>query len=388
MAHPPSRSTHGAPTAADSHAIESALQEGRVFDPPKDFARRVGGAHVTSMAEYRALWKRSIDDPEGFWGEIAAGFDWFKPWDRVLEWNCPDARWFVGAKTNVSHNALDRHVLRGHGDEVALVWEAEPTASDDVAGAGPQVRRITYRELLQEVCAFANVLKALGVRKGEVVTIYMGMVPELVVAMLACARIGAPHSVIFGGFSSQAIVDRVTDAHSRVVVTCDGAWRRGQIVPLKENVDRACEMAPTIEHVIVLRRCGNGVQWNASRDHWWHDVALSAPKTCACEWQGARICSSCSTSVRRAAQGHPPHHRRLHGLHRQHGAHHASLAPGRPPLLVHGRHRLDHRPFVHRLWTAAQPRADPDVRRRAPTSPARTFWRSTPSAIASPTSTA
>jgi acetyl-CoA synthetase len=273
-------------SSADTQAIESILHEDRVFDPPAEFPRRVGTVHIRSLAQYRKLWRRSIDDPEGFWTEAAREFDWFAPWSRVLEWSCPDARWFVGGKLNASHNCLDRQVLRGQGDEMALIWEGEPMLEEADTGAGgaPEVRRLTYRDLLNEVCRFANVLKALGVKRGEVVTIYMGMVPELVVAMLACARIGAAHSVIFGGFSSQAIIDRVTDAGSRVIVTCDGAWRRGQIVPLKDNVDRACAGMDLIEHVIVLRRTGSQVAWTPRRDHWWHDLVLAAPPTCPPEW--------------------------------------------------------------------------------------------------------
>ena len=274
-------------TTAESLSIESVLHEDRVFEPPADLASRVGPLHIASMAQYRKLWKRSIQDPEGFWGEAAAEFDWFTPWSRVLEWNCPDARWFVGARTNVCHNCLDRQVLRGRGDEVAIIWEGEPLREieDDLGRRQePELRHLTYRELLDQTCRFANALKALGVRRGDVVTIYMGMVPELVVAMLACARIGAAHSVIFGGFSSQAIVDRVTDAGSRIIVTCDGAWRRGQLVPLKDNVDRACEMTELVEHVVVLRRTGSTVAWHPKRDHWWHDLVLAAPATCPAEW--------------------------------------------------------------------------------------------------------
>ena len=274
-------------TTAESLSIESVLHEDRVFEPPADLASRVGPLHIASMAQYRKLWKRSIQDPEGFWGEAAAEFDWFTPWSRVLEWNCPDARWFVGARTNVCHNCLDRQVLRGRGDEVAIIWEGEPLREieDDLGRRQePELRHLTYRELLDQTCRFANALKALGVRRGDVVTIYMGMVPELVVAMLACARIGAAHSVIFGGFSSQAIVDRVTDAGSRIIVTCDGAWRRGQLVPLKDNVDRACEMTDLVEHVVVLRRTGSTVAWHPKRDHWWHDLVLAAPATCPAEW--------------------------------------------------------------------------------------------------------
>ncbi|MCA9286013.1 MAG: AMP-binding protein, partial [Phycisphaerales bacterium] len=266
-------------------SIESVLHESRVFEPPADFARRAGGALVESMSAYRRLYDRSIRDPEAFWSEIAAEFDWFQPWSKVLEWKAPDARWFVGGRTNVCHNCLDRQVMRGHGDEPAIIWEGEPNiATGEELHPVPEIRRISYRDLLEEVCRFANVLKALGVKKGDVVTLYMGMVPELAIAMLACARVGAAHSVIFGGFASHAIVDRVNDADSHVIVTCDGAWRRGQIVPLKENVDAACERCPQVRHVVVLRRCGNDVAWRPGRDHDWHDLTLTAPTECPCEW--------------------------------------------------------------------------------------------------------
>jgi acetyl-CoA synthetase len=263
-----------------SASIQSVLNEHRVFPPPADFAARIGGAHVPDLASYRAQHERSIRDPEGFWGEVASGFHWFKPWSKVLEWNLPDAKWFVGGRTNACHNAVDRQVEQGHGDEVAILWEGEPTAAGP---HGHEVRRITYRELRDEVARCASALESLGVRKGDVVTIYMGMVPELAVAVLACARLGAPHSVIFGGFASQAIVDRVHDASSKVIVTCDGAHRRGAVVPLKANVDAACERLPEVRHVLVLRRTGTEVPMKVGRDVWWHDLVPKQPTTRACE---------------------------------------------------------------------------------------------------------
>jgi len=267
--------------------IESILVENRVFPPPASFS---AAAHVQSLDQYRAMHRRSLDDPEGFWGEQARRLDWMKPFTRVVDWDprAPmDARWFVDGCTNLSHNCLDRQVNAGLGDQVALIWEGEPIGPS----GSPEIRRLTYAELLRETCRFANALKALGVKKGEIVTIYMPMVPELAIAMLACARIGAPHSVIFGGFSAQAIADRVHDASSRVIVTADGGWRRGQIVPLKENVDAACTQVKTIEHVIVLRRTGQQVAWHHQpsgahhnkRDHWWHDVTAAASDRCPCE---------------------------------------------------------------------------------------------------------
>lgn len=277
----------------DSSSIESILQEKRLFEPIADFDARIGGAYVKSLEQYRKLYDRSITDPDGFWTDMALQFDWFTPWSKVVEWKLPDARWFVGGKTNICHNCVDRQVQSGHGDDVAIIWEGEPTnvkisqRPSATVENGIEIQKLTYRDLQREVSKFANVLKKLGVRKGDVVTIYMGMVPELAIAMLACARIGAAHSVIFGGFSSQAIADRVTDAKSRVIVTGDGAWRRGKIVPLKDNVDAACGMLAdagcTVDAVVTLKRCNNEIGWHNARDHWWHDLMLAADEDCPCE---------------------------------------------------------------------------------------------------------
>jgi len=263
---------------AQPASITSVLTEDRLFPPPADFAARMGTVHVDGMDAYRAMHERSIRDPEGFWGDVARGFRWFTPWSKVLEWELPDAKWFVGGTTNACFNAVDRQVEEGHGDDVAILWEGEP-----VGPGGPEVRRITYRELQGEVARCAEALESLGVRKGDVVTIYMGMVPELAVAVLACARIGAPHSVIFGGFASQAIVDRAQDARSTVIVTCDGGWRRGAVVPLKQNVDAACERLPDVRHVLVLRRTGTDCTMKPGRDAWWHDLVAKQPGRRACE---------------------------------------------------------------------------------------------------------
>ncbi len=262
----------------DTAAIESVLQESRRFDPPEGFSESIGGAYISSIQQYRQMYRRSIDDPEGFWGDVAGELDWFRKWDRVLEWSPPDAKWFIGGTTNLCHNCVDRQVAQGYGDQVAIVWEGEPVGEE-----ATQIRRLTYSDLKYEVSRFANVLKGLGVKKGDVVTLYMGMVPELAIAMLACARIGAAHSVIFAGFSSAAIADRVQDAGSRVVVTADGGWRRGKVIPLKDNVDAAAAMASLVEAVIVLRRCGNDVAWTEGRDHWWHDLTAGASHDCPCE---------------------------------------------------------------------------------------------------------
>ena len=223
------------------------------------------------------MYQRSIDDPEGFWGEIAKDFHWYRPWKKVVEWNVPDAKWFVNGTTNICANCVDRQVENGHGDELAILWEGEPCSPD------PEVRRLTYRDLLREVSQTANALKSMGVRRGDVVTIYMGMVPELAIAMLACARIGAPHSVIFGGFASPAIVDRVQDAKSKIIITCDGAWRRGQTVLLKKNVDDACEKLPDVQNVLVVRRTNSPITMQTGRDQWWHELVSKQTTECPCE---------------------------------------------------------------------------------------------------------
>ncbi|MFG0327642.1 MAG: AMP-binding protein, partial [Phycisphaerales bacterium JB037] len=271
-------------TDQHSSAIESHLQETRRFAPPSAETAGMPRWHISSLDQYRALHQRSIDDPESFWAEIASELHWFEPWSKVLEWRAPDAKWFVGGKTNLCYNCVDRQVDNGHADDPAIVWEGEPLPDNHA----PETRTLTYRDLQRETARFANVLKGLGVQRGDVVTIYMGMVPELAIAMLACARIGAMHSIIFGGFSPTAIADRVTDANSRIIITCDGAWRRGNIVPLKENVDAACRMlveanAPTtVDKVVVLNRCSNNPPMATGRDLSWHDLTAEASDHCPC----------------------------------------------------------------------------------------------------------
>ncbi|MCC7407089.1 MAG: AMP-binding protein, partial [Phycisphaeraceae bacterium] len=248
-----------------SDALQSILQEQRHFAPPAEFSAK---AHVKSSDQYQAMYRQSIDNPEKFWGEHAASLHWFKKWDRVLEWNLPDAQWFVGGKTNLCYNCVDRQVQDGLGDKTAIVWEGEPIAE----GKGPEVRKLTYKDLQRETSRFANVLKSKGVKKGDRVTIYMPMVPELAIAVLACARIGAPHSVIFGGFSANAIKDRVEDAQSTVLITADAGWRRGKPVPLKDTVDEALSLTNVVKTVIVYQRCNVPVKMTPGRDHWWHDL--------------------------------------------------------------------------------------------------------------------
>ena len=249
----------------------------RTYPPPPDFAAQ---AHVRSIEEYEAAHQRSLENPDEYWSEVAAENHFFKKWDRVVQWNAPFAKWYVGAETNVSYNCLDYQVEQGRGDHTAIIWEGEPV---DEKGDPTEIRRLTYRELLAEVCRFANALKMLGVNKGDRVTIYMPMVPELAIAMLACARIGAPHSVIFGGFSGQAIADRLQDADSHIIITADGGHRRGGIVPLKATVDEACEMTGLVKKVVVYRRTGEKVNMVEGRDVWWHDAIRGLPVECEAE---------------------------------------------------------------------------------------------------------
>ena len=250
--------------------IDSILKESRVFPPPPDFAAQ---AHVGSLDAYRAMYQRSIGDPEGFWAEQAETLEWFRKWDRVLEWKAPFARWFDGGTLNLSVNCLDRHVATWRRNKAALIWEGEPG----------EVRTLTYQQLLREVCRCANALKAMGVAKGDRVGIYMPMIPEAAVAMLACARIGATHSVVFGGFSAEALRDRMNDAQAKVVVTADGGYRRGAVVPLKANVDGALEGVPTVSGVLVVRRTGSAVAMRDGRDHWWHETVDAASADCPAE---------------------------------------------------------------------------------------------------------
>jgi acetyl-CoA synthetase len=246
------------------------MQESRVFPPPKEFVER---AKINSPSAYETLWREAAGDVEKFWGALAGELHWFRAPDKVLEWNEPDARWFVGGKTNVSYNCLDVHLTTSRKDKTALFWEGEPG----------DTRTLTYAQLHHEVEKFAGVLKRLGVRQGDVVSIYMPMVPELAIAMLACARLGAIHSVIFAGFSAEAIADRNNDAKAKVQLTSDFGWRRGQELPLKQNVDEALKKSPTVKHCVVLKRTGTPVQMEPNRDHWWHELMADAPADCPAE---------------------------------------------------------------------------------------------------------
>ncbi|NER23914.1 MAG: acetate--CoA ligase [Symploca sp. SIO1C2] len=253
--------------------IESILQEKRVFSPSSEFSQ---AAHIKSLQEYQQVYDRAKADPEKFWEELAASeLHWFQKWDKVLDWQPPFAQWFVGGKINISYNCLDRHLTTWRRNKAALIWEGEPGDS----------RTLTYAQLHREVCQFANVLKQLGVKKGDRVGLYMPMIPEAAIAMLACARIGAPHTVIFGGFSAEALKDRLVDAEAKLVVTADGGWRKDKIVPLKEQVDKALANngAPTVENVLVVKRTAQEITMEPGRDHWWHDLQAGVSGDCPAE---------------------------------------------------------------------------------------------------------
>ncbi len=249
--------------------IDVLLQETRKFAPAAAFSR---AANVPT----RDVYDRAARDPEAFWAEMARELEWSKPFTKVLEWNPPWAKWFLGGKLNASVNCLDRHVLGARRNKAALIWEGEPG----------DTRTYTYWDLHREVCKFGNVLRGLGVKRGDRVAIYLPMIPEAAIAMLACARIGAPHSVVFGGFSAESLRDRINDAQAKVLITADGGYRRGQIVPLKRNADKALEETPSIEHIVVVqRRPGgpgdeSGASMHPKRDQWWHELMADADADC------------------------------------------------------------------------------------------------------------
>ncbi len=257
-------------TPQTSTDIQSTLNEHRVFDPPSEFSSK---AHIGSMADYERLYEEADRDPEAFWARIAGEIEWFEPWTKVLEWNVPWAKWFVGGKLNLAHNCLDRHVATWRRNKAAIIWEGEPG----------EIRTLTYQQLLSAVSRCANVLKSFGVKKGDRVAIYMGMSPELAIAMLACARIGAPHTVIFGGFSSQALVDRINDAECSCVITQDGTFRRGAEIKLKPTVDEALTRCPSVSNVLVYQRTGTLQNMTPGRDHWWHERMPIVSDECPAE---------------------------------------------------------------------------------------------------------
>ena len=247
--------------------IESVLQETRSFPPPAEFVEQ---ANISSKEQYEELWNRAKDDPAGFWGDLAQGLEWSQPYENVLEGEMPETKWFTGGKINASVNCIDRHLDSWRKNKAAIVWEGEPG----------DTRVLRYQDLYREVCKFANCLKKLGVETGDRVTLYMPMVPELAIAMLACSRIGATHSIIFGGFSADAIADRNNDAQAKLVITADGGWRRGKNIPLKEAVDQSLEKSPSVEKVVVYRRTGCEVDMVPDRDYWWHDLMEDVSAEC------------------------------------------------------------------------------------------------------------
>jgi acetyl-CoA synthetase len=265
--------------------ITSVSTEKRVFKPAKTFSER---ARVRSLAEYQKLYNESVRSPEKFWDKQAKNeLVWFKPWKKVLDWKEPFAKWFVGGQLNVSHNCLDKWLGTPHANKAALIWEGEPAAP----GKPGEERALTYKQLHREVCLFANVLKRNGIKKGDRIIIYLPMIPEAAIAMLACTRIGAVHSVVFGGFSAQSVADRMADCQAKMAITSDGGFRRGTVVPLKKNVDEALTLkdahgnllAKTVERIIVLRRAGNEINFQAGRDLWWHEEMTQVNADCPAE---------------------------------------------------------------------------------------------------------
>ncbi len=254
--------------------IESILQEKRLFHPPAEFSQK---AHIKSLEDYQRLYDKAKADPQKFWAELAQQeLHWFQKWDTVLDWQPPFAKWFVGGKINISENCLDRHLTTWRKNKAAIIWEGEPGDS----------RTLTYAQLHREVCQFANVLKQLGVEKGDRVGIYMPMIPEAAIAMLACARIGATHTVVFGGFSAEALKDRLINAQAKVVVTADGGWRKDAIVPLKQQVDKALAdgAIPSVHSVLVVKRTGQDIYMQlGGRDHWWHEMQQTVSADCPAE---------------------------------------------------------------------------------------------------------
>src|SRR3989440_11226693 len=251
--------------------IESLQHEGRVFPPPPEFAAQ---AQIKSMAELEALRAEAQADPEKFWARYAESeLHWFQKWDTVLKWERPHAEWFVGGKINISDNCLDRHLITSRRNKAALIWEGEPG----------DTRTLTYQQLHSEVGRFETVRKRVGFEKGDRIALYLPVIPELAISMLACARIGATHSVVFGGFSSTALVDRINDAQCKVVVTADGGWRRGKEVKLKAAVDEALKETPSVQSCIVVKRTGSRIHMEGGRDHWWHELNATVNADCPAE---------------------------------------------------------------------------------------------------------
>ncbi|MFO7914835.1 MAG: acetate--CoA ligase [Candidatus Krumholzibacteriales bacterium] len=253
----------------EKKSFTSMLDENRQIAPPEEFSKK---AHVKNLDEYMAMYNKSAEDLEGFWAEQAEELlHWYKPWDKVLQWDPPDAKWFEGGKTNIAYNCLDRHLENGRADKTAIIWEGEPEGDQ---------KKFTFKELHAEVSKFANVLKKHGIEKGDRVCLYLPMIPELAIAMLACVRIGAIHSIVFGGFSAESLRDRIIDAEAKMLITSDGSLRRGKQIPLKKNADDSLEGTDTVENVIVVKRTGQDIDWFDERDIWWHDEMADADDEC------------------------------------------------------------------------------------------------------------
>ena len=256
----------------ETKIITSMMEEKRVFDPPKEISHN---AYIKNLDEYKKIYQRSIDNPEAFWGELAEQLDWYKKWDKVLVEDFKEGKheWFIGGKLNVSCNCLDRHLKTWRKNKAALVWEGEIG----------DTKTLTYQELHHEVNKFANVLKKHGVKKGDRVSIYLPMILELPIAMLACARIGAIHNVVFGGFSAEALRDRILDCGSRILICTDGYYRGGRIIKSKDNADTALEQCPKVKTAIVVRRANTEVKMKEGRDHWWHEEVTAEDIKPYCE---------------------------------------------------------------------------------------------------------
>lgn len=250
--------------------IVSTQIETRVFQPPAEFSEH---AHIKSFEEYEQIYNKAAEDPEAFWASVAENLHWFKKWDTVLKWEEPHAEWFGGGKINAAYNCVDRHLETFRKNKAAIIWEGEPG----------EIQTLTYQQLHRQVCKFANVLKKTGIVKGDTVALYMPLVPELAIAMLACARIGATHTVIFGGFSADAIRDRVNDGECKLIVTADGGYRRGAEITLKEIVDKAVLETPLVENVIVFKRTGSKINMKIGRDYWWHELMATVSDVCPAE---------------------------------------------------------------------------------------------------------
>ncbi len=252
--------------------ITSMMEEKRVFKPSKDLSKQ---AYIKSMAQYKKIYQKSIDDPEAFWGEMAEQLEWYKKWDKVLVENFAEAKheWFVGGKLNVAYNCLDRHLKTSRKNKAAIIWEGDIGDS----------RTMTYQQLSNEVNKFANVLRKLGVKKGDRVSVYLPMIPELPVVMLACARIGAIHMVVFGGFSAEALRDRIIDCESTVLICSDGYYRGGKVVKSKDNADEALKNCPNVKNVVVVKRANADVKLEPGRDQWYHELMASPDISLTCE---------------------------------------------------------------------------------------------------------